>query len=110
MNHAFDVLFEMQDYFEDWFPYDENDTQEDKKDYFDAFARALLNLSIAEYSRWEYGYLFRLLERDIQNDKYRRALEFIYAALDDEYGDGMYPVPEKTDDFVRTREKKNWDE
>lgn len=85
MNREFDVLFEMQDNFDSWFPFDPDYTDEDKKDAFDAFARALLNLSLAEYSEWEYEYLNWLCPRIKQEGRYKDALEYIRGKLMKEY-------------------------
>ncbi len=85
MNREFDVLFEMQDNFESWFPFDPDDTEEDKKDAFETFARALLNLSIAEYSEWEYDYLNWLCPRVEEEGRYKNALEYIRRKLMMEY-------------------------
>lgn len=45
MNRNFDVLFEMQNNFESWYPFDENEDKEDREEDFDTYARVLLNLS-----------------------------------------------------------------
>ncbi len=84
MNREFDVLFEMQDNFESWFPFDETYTEEDKEDAFETYARALLNLSIAEYSEWEYEYLNWLCPK-VEEGRYKDSLEYIRGKLRNEY-------------------------
>ena len=57
IQEAFSIFREMIDDFENWYPYNENDTEEDKQDAFNSFARAKLNLELGEYSKWELDYL-----------------------------------------------------
>lgn len=61
IQEAFSIFREMMDDFEKWYPYNENDTEEDKQDAFNSFARAELNLELGEYSEWELDYLSWLL-------------------------------------------------
>lgn len=61
IQEAFSIFREMMDDFENWYPYNENDTEEDKQDAFNSFARAELNLELGEYSEWELDYLSWLL-------------------------------------------------
>lgn len=84
MNREFDVLFEMQDNFDSWYPFDPGYTDEDREDAFETYARALLNLSIAEYSEWEYDYLKWLCPK-VAEGRYKDALEYIRGKLRDEY-------------------------
>ena len=50
IQEAFSTFREMMDDFENWYPYNENDPEEDKQDAFISFARAKLNLELGEYS------------------------------------------------------------
>lgn len=90
MDREFDVLFEMQDNFDSWFPYDSDYTEDDKKDAFETYARALLNLSLAEYSEWEYEYLNWLCPK-VKEGRYKDALEYIRGKLMVEYDPLFWP-------------------
>lgn len=48
-----------------WYPYDADDTEDDKQDAIDSFARAKLNLELGEYSEWELDYLSWLWRKPI---------------------------------------------
>ena len=70
IQEAFSTFREMMDDFENWYPYNENDTEEDKQDAFISFARAKLNLELGEYSEWELDYLSWLWQKLIENERY----------------------------------------
>ena len=70
IQEAFSTFREMMDDFENWYPYNENDTEEDKQDAFISFARAKLNLELGEYSEWELDYLSWLWQKVIENERY----------------------------------------
>ena len=56
IQEAFAVFREMMDDFESWYPYDADDTEDEKQDAIDSFDRAKLNLELGEYSEWELDY------------------------------------------------------
>ena len=58
------------DDFENWYPYDADDTEDDKQDAIDSFARAKLNLELGEYSEWELDYLSWLWRKPIENERF----------------------------------------
>ena len=70
IQEAFSTFREMMDDFESQYPYNENDTEEDKQDAFISFARAKLNLELGEYSEWELDYLSWLWQKLIENERY----------------------------------------
>lgn len=74
----------MQDDFDSWYPFDPRYKDKDREDAFETYARALLNLSIAEYPEWEYEYLKRLCPK-VWEGRYKDALEYIRGKLRDEY-------------------------
>ena len=74
IQEAFAVFREMMDDFENWYPYDADDTEDDKQDAIDSFARAKLNLELGEYSEWELDYLSWLWRKPIENERYKDAI------------------------------------
>ena len=86
IQEAFSIFREMMDDFENWYPYNENDTEEDKQDAFNSFARAELNLELGEYSEWELDYLSWLWQKPIENERYKNAIMVFMGALYEEYG------------------------
>lgn len=86
IQEAFSIFREMMDDFENWYPYNENDTEEDKQDAFNSFARAKLNLELGEYFEWELDYLSWLWQKPIENERYKNAIMVFMGALYEEYG------------------------
>ena len=86
IQEAFAVFREMMDDFESWYPYDADDTEDDKQDAIDNFARAKLNLELGEYSEWELDYLSWLWQKPIENERYKDAIMVFMGALYEEYG------------------------
>lgn len=86
IQEAFTVFREMLDEFENWYPYSEDDTEDDKQDAINSFARANLNLELGEYSAYELDYLSWLWRKPIKNERYKDAILVFMGALYEEYG------------------------
>ena len=84
LEYDYSVLGDMLNDFDSWFPFDEDDSEEEREMYRDGFARAKLVLELGEYSREDLEFLVGYLESIagivVDNDMYYDAInDFIYA-------------------------------
>lgn len=85
LKEAFHVLNEMMDNFEDWFPIDESDTEEDVESYKNRFAGTKLCLELGEYSGDDYDYLHYIQGVVAGNPRFYQAIRTFIGALSREY-------------------------
>jgi hypothetical protein len=86
LREAYEVLNEMMNFFETWFPMEESDTEEDIELYKKRFATTKLCLELGEYTREDYDYLFLVREMVVDNRNYYKAIGVYIEALSEEYG------------------------
>lgn len=85
LKEAFHVLNEMMNTFEDWFPLDESDTEEDLESYKNRFAGTKLCLELGEYSGDDYDYLHYIQGVVAGNPRFYQAIRTFISALSREY-------------------------
>ena len=86
LDRAFEVLTEMAQCFDSWFPFTPDEDSEDRKMDQERFCSFWLNFEYGTYSIYDYEYVVELLkESEIENDRYREALRVIRHVLYEEY-------------------------
>ena len=85
LKSAYEVLNEMMDNFEDWFPMKPTDTEEDLVSYKNRFAGTKLCLEVGEYTGDDYDYLHYLQGVVSKYPRYYQAIRTFINALSREY-------------------------
>lgn len=86
LKKAFAVLNKMMETFKDWFPFDADYDENDRKNAEESFARTKLCLELGEYDNDDYEYLFWIREKCAGYQEYDWAIGVFITALSDEYG------------------------
>lgn len=86
IKEAYQVLNEMMNTFEGWFPIDETDSKNDIETYRERFAATKLCLELGEYTRYDYEYLFFVCDIVVDRKLYFKAINVFISALSEEYG------------------------